>query len=163
MNAAQQRPEQTNLIPQSLHTLSPYTPFTPWRFSLYVIVFLPQFLCFYPPIWCVWTWPLWANSLPWTPSAVRLFTVNWAWRPSPGGTELCRHLFSMPPSAHRNHFSLGAPRIDTEGVTKWVFVKRQRFTYLIFFSGLNGYLMSAPQNSLHLFSLRVTCPRLDSD
>lgn len=31
------------------------------------------------PICCVWTWPLGANSLPWTPSAVWLSTVNWAW------------------------------------------------------------------------------------
>lgn len=41
--------------------------------------FLPQFLClFFSPICCVWTWPLGANSLPWTPSAVWLSTVNWA-------------------------------------------------------------------------------------
>ena len=32
-----------------------------------------------PPICCVWTWPLGANSLPWTPSAVWLSTVNRAW------------------------------------------------------------------------------------
>lgn len=31
------------------------------------------------PIWCVWTRPLAANSLPWTPSAVWLSTVSWAW------------------------------------------------------------------------------------
>lgn len=31
------------------------------------------------PIWCMWTWHLGANSLPWTPSAVWLSSVNWAW------------------------------------------------------------------------------------
>lgn len=61
------------------HPTPPHSP--PWLLCLYVIVFLPQFLClsFYPHLVCVWTRPLAANSLPWTPSAVWLSTVSWAW------------------------------------------------------------------------------------
>lgn len=59
---------------------NPPTPSSPpWLFCLYAIVFLPSFfVSSSTPICCVWTRPLGANSLPWTPSAVWLSTVNWA-------------------------------------------------------------------------------------
>lgn len=72
--------KQTNEPIQSQPTPLP-PPSPPWLFCLYVIVPPPSsfFVSSSTPIWCVWTRPLGANSLPWTPSGVWLSTVNWAW------------------------------------------------------------------------------------
>lgn len=62
-------------LPPPLHL-----PFHLGWFAFIALFFSPGFfVSTSTPIWCVWTWPLWANSLPWTPSAVWLSTVNWAW------------------------------------------------------------------------------------
>lgn len=78
---------QTHASKQTNEPIQSYTPCTPLphhhhlgRSAFMSLFFSPSFFVSpATPIWCVWTRPLGANSLPWTPSAVWLSTVNWAW------------------------------------------------------------------------------------
>lgn len=64
---------------QANKLMSPYKA-TPPRSPLCHCFTPPVFIVSpFTPIWCVWTWLLAANALPWTPSAVWLSTVSWAW------------------------------------------------------------------------------------
>lgn len=99
----------------------------------------PQFLClfFYPHLVCVWTRPLGANSLPWTPSAVWLSTVNWAWLVVSGREgAVLSPVQCEPPSAARRRLSPEAPRIDGERVWRKGCLSSLS-TSLIWFSVLN--------------------------
>lgn len=80
--------KQTNEPMQSL--TPPHTTHPPLHLgcsAFMSLFFSPSFfVSSSTPIWCVWTRPLGANSLPWSPSAVWLSTVNWA-RPAVSGRD----------------------------------------------------------------------------
>lgn len=106
------------------------------------------------PIWCVWTRPLGANSLPWTPSAVWLSTVNWAWLAVAGrdGAVLSpvQHAAFCRPASP---FTRGSTHRRRGCVTKRGCLSSIS-TPLIWFSVLNDSCSGAPRQN-HLFSLNL--------
>lgn len=142
--------KQTNELIQSL-TPPPLSP--PW---LFCHCFSPPsfFVSSSTPIWCVWTRPLGANSLPWTPSAVWLSTVNWAWLDVSGrdGAVLSpvqRAAFCRPASSFTGGSTHRRSGCDGKGVCQALALHLSDFQSLMTYSCLG-----APRQN-HLFRLNL--------